>query len=117
MCVSFSPFVVIALPISDSQTDNQENQIGQVEEHLSEVFGHLNRIPAYRRARTRDALLHAFHAGECMARLKMKPEQPPMGIDGAVNIGPELKQHILRMRNVYRRIDDLTEIVQQLLAA
>jgi hypothetical protein len=107
------------MPAGAVQTDQislYEQKIDEVEVHLGDASQFLERHYGAKKVKAQVALDNAFNAGRLLGQMEQIPESAPVGADGMINLGPELKNYVLRMREVNRRVNDLRTVAEYLLS-
>ena len=99
---------------NNPQIDNIKRQIIRVGSGVEDMHKYIALLPEDMQREARDALHNAFETGRAFDELNRLPLSPPLNIDGTVMIGPEVKNHILQTREVYRRVGDLRTVVADL---
>lgn len=70
-----------------------------------------DRVPHDQQKEFKYQLQRAFDAGRAFSEVQNIPSVPPVDEEGMIKIGPELRDHILEMRQIYYEVDQLREIV------
>jgi hypothetical protein len=68
-------------------------------------------VPHDRQKEFKQQLQRAFDAGRTFSEVQDIPQSLPVGEDGLLQIGPELRYHILETRKIYGEVDQLRELV------
>ena len=103
------------MPKSSGSEDRRmrkiRKKIQKVGKDLSKIHRFLEDLPDPIRMEVQRELQRAFEAGCAYVELQNLPSSMPIADDGNLQIGPELRYHILMTRKVYGDIDQLREIV------
>mgnify|MGYP006865028093 CR=1 FL=1 len=70
-----------------------------------------DRVPHDQRKEFQRQLQRAFDAGREFSEVQNIPQPLPVDDVGMLQIGPELKHHILETRKIYGEVDRLREVV------
>jgi len=92
-----------------------EQKIHRVGFGIHDLYQYISGLPVNKRRKARAALRKAFEVGCTFEVLRRVPVEPPISEDGTIVIGPEMRKHIKRARQVYGEVGQLREIVSRLL--
>lgn len=104
-----------ALP--DARMMQIETKLSTMGQQLQQMDAYLAHVPDDEREAARAAVRIGVEVGVVLEQLKHVPLHPPLSVDGTLQLGSGLRQHLLKVRDVYGKIDDLRDQVSGLLNA
>lgn len=96
----------------DQRIAKMRRKLRRIGQDLSILRHYLkDRVPHDHQKEFQRQLQRAFDAGRAFSEVQNLPQSPPISAQGMLQIGPELRRHILEVRSVYSDVDRLRDIV------